>query len=280
MEGKRTFTSQYIKDDEGRLTRVNAIIRERWVRPFNKLLNTLSPTLDPSIVDELQHWPPCRPLDDVPSEYEVEEAMRALANGKAVGSDAPPAELMKFFADVRRRFHHPRSETSTISSSLCGGGVAHSNNGTMLGLRCFTRRNVRLSVTIIVAPALVAHADKVLLKVITGRPSDYCERENILTKEQCGFRPQYSTVGMMFVVRRLRELARKDTPLYTCFVDLTKAFNSVDRTLLLGVLARFDVPPRILATILQFHNAMQTCVRLENEECSDEFDVGQEEGGR
>ena len=36
---------------------------------------------------------------------------------------------------------------------------------------------------------------------------------------------------MMFVVRRLQELARKKgTPLFMCFIDLTKAYDSVDRT--------------------------------------------------
>ena len=95
VEGKRTFSSQCIKDEEGRLMRDSALIRERWVRRFHKLLNTKSPTLDPSIVDELKQWPPCRPQDDVPSRYEVEEAIRALANRKAVGPDGFPAELLK-----------------------------------------------------------------------------------------------------------------------------------------------------------------------------------------
>ena len=54
VEGKRTFNSQYIKNEEGRLLRDNALIRERWVRWFHKLLNTKSPTLDPSIMDELK----------------------------------------------------------------------------------------------------------------------------------------------------------------------------------------------------------------------------------
>ena len=63
---ERTFTSQYIKDKERRLLRDNALIRERWVRWFHKLLNAKSPTLDPSIVDELKQWSPCRPLDNVP----------------------------------------------------------------------------------------------------------------------------------------------------------------------------------------------------------------------
>ena len=124
--------------------------------------------------------------------------------------------------------------------------------------------------------SLVAHASKVLLKVIADRLSDYCERENILPEEQCGFRPQRSTVDMMFVVRRLQELARKkDTPLYLCFIDLTKAYDSVDRTLLWNVLARFGVPPIMLAIIRQFHDGMQACVRLDDGECSDKFNVGQ-----
>ena len=124
--------------------------------------------------------------------------------------------------------------------------------------------------------SLVAHAGKVLLKVIAGRLSDYCERENILPEKQCGFRPRRSTVDMMFVVQRLQELARKkDTPMYLCFIDLTKAYDSVDRTLLLDILARFGVPPRMLAVICEVHDGMQACVRLDDRECSDKFDVGQ-----
>ena len=70
----------------------------------------------------------------------------------------------------------------------------------------------------------MAHAGKVLLKVNAGRLSDFCEREIILPEQQCGFRPQRSTVDMMFVVRRLQELARKkDTPLFLCIIDLTEA---------------------------------------------------------
>ena len=40
VEEKRTFNSQYIRDEEGRLLRDIGLIRERWVRWFYKLLNT------------------------------------------------------------------------------------------------------------------------------------------------------------------------------------------------------------------------------------------------
>ena len=122
--------------------------------------------------------------------------------------------------------------------------------------------------------SLVAHAGKVRLKVIAGRLSDYCERENILPEKQCGFRPQRSTVDMMFVIQPLQELApKKDTALYLCFIDVTKAYDSVDRTLLWDVLARFGVPLKMLAVIR--HDGMQACVRLDDREYSDKFAVGQ-----
>ena len=57
--------------------------------------------------------------------------------------------------------------------------------------------------------SLVAHAGKILLKSIACRLSEYCERVSILPEAQSGFRPNRSTIDMMFVIRRLQELARK-----------------------------------------------------------------------
>ena len=79
----------------------------------------------------------------------------------------------------------------------------------------------------------MAHAGKVLLTVIADRLSNYCEREDVLSEQQRGFRLQPSSMYVIFVVRRLHQLARKkSTPFYRCFVNLAKAYDSVDRTLL------------------------------------------------
>ena len=67
----------------------------------------------------------------------------------------------------------------------------------------------------------------------------------------------------MFVIRRLQELARKKRiPLYVCFIDLTKAYDSVDRTLLWTVLARFGVPQVMISVIRQFHDGMRAYVHV------------------
>ena len=115
-----------------------------------------------------------------------------------------------------------------------------------------------------------------MLKIIARRLSEYCEHVGILPEEQSGVRPNRSTTDMMFVIRRLQELAwKKRIPLYVCFIDLTKAYDSVDRTLLWTVLARFGVPQNMISVIRQFHDGMRTCVRLDDRVCSRRFAVEQ-----
>ena len=114
------------------------------------------------------------------------------------------------------------------------------------------------------------------MKIIARRLSECCERVWILPEEQSGFRPNRSTIDMMFVSRRLHELARKKRiPLYVYFIDLTKAYDSVDRTLLWTVLARFGVPQIMISVIRRFHDGMRACVRLDDRVCSRWFAVEQ-----
>ena len=81
----------------------------------------------------------------------------------------------------------------------------------------------------------------------------YCEAKGLLPEEQCGFRPNRSTTDMMFVVRRPQKIGRKaGVSLFMCFIDLQKAYDTVDRTLLWGkVLTRIGVPPQMIAVIQQ-----------------------------
>ena len=77
-------------------------------------------------------------------------------------------------------------------------------------------------------------------------------------------------------VRRLQELGRKArAPLFLCFIDLQKAYDSVDRTLLWQVLARFGTPPQMIEVIRQFHDGMKACVRSDDGRCSEWFEVAQ-----
>ena len=74
----------------------------------------------------------------------------------------------------------------------------------------------------------------------------------------------------------MQELGReRKSILYTCFIDLQKAYASVDGELLWKVLTRFGVPAKMPAVIRQFHDSMGACVRTDNGEYSKLFSVTQ-----
>ena len=78
----------------------------------------------------------------------------------------------------------------------------------------------------------------------------------------------------MHVVRRLQELGRtRNTSLDICFIDLAKAYDSVDRVLLWEVFARFGVPPRMIKVVLMFHGGMRAREQLDDGDFSAWFNV-------
>ena len=170
------------------------LIRDRWVQSFGSLLNTESPALDPNTVEELKVWPPRTPLDDFLSICEVEDIIKSMSNRKTVGSDELPAELLKLALDrdrdgdrrILEQFH-----AIVVAIWQCGGVPQKWKHATIIVLH---KKKNRTECGNYRGVSLVAHAGKVFLKVIANRLSDYCELEDISPEEQCGFRPQRSTI--------------------------------------------------------------------------------------
>ena len=64
---------------------------------------------------------------------------------------------------------------------------------------------------------------------------------------------------MIFSVRQLQEKCREQQmPVYTAFIDLTKAFDlSVSRTGLFQLLKKIGCPPQLLSITASFHHDMK-----------------------
>ena len=170
-----------------------------------------------------------------------------MANGKAMGPDELPAELLKLGLsdsshEILLAFHD-----IIVAVWMTGEVPQEWKDAT---IKVLHKKKERTECSNYRGLSLVVHAGKVLLKIVANRLGDFCEEAGILPEEQCGFRPQRSTTDMMFVVRRLQELGRtSNTSLEICFIDLAKVYDSVDRVLLWEILARFGVPHRMIKVI-------------------------------
>ena len=186
LEGKRDrISSAYVKDEDGVFPRDVELICERWVRWFHTLLNAKLPRIDPNIAEGLHQWPDNMPLGVQPAMLELTGAIRSLANGKVVGPDGVSVELFKITVNgdpaLRRRL---------LDIVVCiwrGGEVPMQwKYATIMVLH---KKKDRTEYGNYRGISLVAHAGKILLKIIAHRPSEYCECVETLPEEQSGFRP-------------------------------------------------------------------------------------------
>ena len=199
LEGKRDRSSAYVKDENGVLLRDVELIRERWVRWFHTLLNAKSPRFDPNIAEGLDQWPENMPLGVQPTTQELADAIRSLANGKAVGPNGVSVELFKITLNG-----DPALRLRLLDIVVCiwrGGEVPQQWKDAIIMVlhkkkdptECGNYRDI----------SLVAYAGKILLKIIVCHLSEYCELVGILPEEQSDFRSNRFTTDMMFVIRRL-----------------------------------------------------------------------------
>ena len=241
-EDTRKVNLQYIRDEEGEILRDPGFVLGRWAWFFGALLNAISDKLRLNIIEGLPQWPVTHNLGVEPTENEVTEALRSMANAKAVGLDELPVKLLKLGLNhhptVPREFHrmvklvwHQREVPQRGRNAMIK--VLHIKDRT----ECGNYRGI----------SLVGHAYKALLKKVATRLSAYFEGKGLLSEEQCWFSPHRSTTDTTFAVRRLQELGTKaPISLLLGFIYLQKAYDSVDRALLWQALARFGVPPQMI----------------------------------
>ena len=205
IEDTRNVNSQYIRHEKGIMLRDPGLVLGRWARFFGTLLNSKFDKLRLDVIEELPQWPITHALGVEPTEIELMGALRSMANAKAVGPDELPVELLKLGINhdptVLREFHrmikrvwHQREVPQRWRDAV---------------IKVLHKKNDRTEYGNYRGISLVAHAGKVLLKIVATRLSAYCEARNLLPEEQYGFRPHRLTTNIMFAVRRLQELGRK-----------------------------------------------------------------------
>ena len=133
--------------------------------------------------------------------------------------------------------------------------VSHSNGKLPTLFLCTSKRATEQNVATVVAFPFSVEG-KVLAKIMLTRLLEHVV-DIVLPESQCGFRRGRSTIDMIFVARQLQEICREQhQDLYLAFVDLTKAFHTVNRDLLWNIPRKYGCPPTFIAILQQFHTGM------------------------
>uniref|UniRef100_A0A5F8GJ83 Reverse transcriptase domain-containing protein n=1 Tax=Monodelphis domestica TaxID=13616 RepID=A0A5F8GJ83_MONDO len=246
-----------IKDKKG--------ISNGWKEHISQLLNRPS-SVDQSALDQIPQNHPIEQPDVPPSIEEVQKAIKQMSAGKAPGKDGIPTEVYKALTGkALQAFHivltsiweeedmHPELRDASIIA-------LYKNKGSRAA--CDNYRGI----------SLLSTDGKILACVILNRLLPSVSEQN-LPESQCGFRPDRSTINMVFTVRQIQEKClEKNLSLYIVFVDLTKVFDTVNRDALRVILSKLGCPAKFVKLIQLFHVDMTGEV-LSGGETSDRFNI-------
>ncbi|VDM06341.1 unnamed protein product [Schistocephalus solidus] len=104
--------------------------------------------------------------------------------------------------------------------------------------------------------SLVKIAGKIFARIVLTRLNGHLE-QGLLRESQCDFRRHRGTTDVIFACHQLQEKCQEmRTHLYTSFVDLTKAFDTVNRDGLWKFIQKFGFPERFTQMVHQLHDGM------------------------
>ncbi|KAK2701826.1 hypothetical protein QYM36_019538 [Artemia franciscana] len=113
--------------------------------------------------------------------------------------------------------------------------------------------------------ALVPALSKVLEKILDTRLSNWLNTNNLIHEEQGGFRTGYGTTDSVFILKALIDKYGKGkTCLYVGFLDLHKAFDSVDRELLKDAMLNIGLPHSFVRLIVSMYTCVSGIIQVGN----------------
>jgi hypothetical protein len=120
--------------------------------------------------------------------------------------------------------------------------------------------------------SLLSIAGKILARILLNRLINSVSEHN-LPEAQCGFRPGRSTTDMVFAVHQVQEKCiEQQMDLYAVFIDLTKAFDTVNISALWTILMKLGCPRKFTTLIRLFHDDMTGQV-LPNGDFTNPFNI-------
>ena len=113
---------------------------------------------------------------------------------------------------------------------------------------------------------LVSCLGKLFTSVLNNRLTRFLDEHELLSETQTGFRKDYSTLDNIFTLHSLIELLKSQRKkLFCCFIDFSRAFDTVWRVGLWRKLLSNNINGKILRIIKSMYEDIKSCVTINNE---------------
>ena len=104
---------------------------------------------------------------------------------------------------------------------------------------------------------------KLFTKALNRKLTTFCDANNIIAPNQFGFRADHRTTDSLFVLKSILShyKNKSNRPIYSCFIDLSKAFDTINRSDLLYKLGNYGIKGNILKVIKSMYSDITYCLK-------------------
>ena len=200
----------------------------------------------------------CQELNKRITDNDVTEAVLNLKNNKACGIDDIKAEMLKLAGIASIGF------MTKLFNVIFDNGIYPEEWRKAIIVPIFKKGDPSIADNYR-GVSLLSVMSKCYTFILNKRLSKWVKTNLLLTETQAGFRKGYSTVDHIFTLNAIVEkcLSKKKGKLYVCFVDLKKAFDSVQRETLFKILLKTGINGKFINAIKAIYTSVFSCVRVE-----------------
>jgi hypothetical protein len=233
----------------------------RWREYFDEMLNVNT------VVDEkiLQQIPKPRLdqkelsyQDAVPTIDEVVRAIQQVRNRRAPGKDEIPVEILKAGGQPLAEWLHE------IIRDVWEQEIMVKDWTAAVLIRLYKNKGDKRICDNYRGISLLVVAGKVFARILLNRIQNMLDKK--LLEEQAGFRSGRSTIDQVFILKVVMERSREfNQPLHICFIDLQKAYDSVNREALWRVCGAYRLSDKMIQMIKLLYEDTRAEVRIDGD---------------
>jgi len=232
---KSTGSSNCVKNKKGDMVFEAEKIMERWMEYVEELF------------DDCRNDDPIKTFlrGPVIMEEEVERCLNRMKSGKAQGIDGITADMLKalgeFGVSTLTEMCNKMYETAYLPEDL-RTSIFILLPKKPKAIECSDFRTI----------SLMCHILKLLLSIIMRRISNHIDSE--ISEEQAGFKKNSGTREAIFNLKMIAEKhLEKQKDLFICFIDYSKAFDSVNHKTLIETLQNIGIDENDVAIISRLY---------------------------
>ena len=232
---------------------ISSISPKKWETHFKNILG------DGHEVAYPNDCPEVGPLDYEITSEELNNASYILKNGKATGLDMITNEMLKCILEVKPqillKLYNSALQHNPVIMEWCTSLIVpiHKNGSQT------NPDNYR-------GISLISCVNKLFSAILNKRLFNYCINKGLLSEEQLGFVPGNRTSDAHFLLHNLIQnyCHKQGKRIYSCFVDFSKAFDSIPRDILFRKLINHGINGKFLNVLKNAYSNDKCRIKIGN----------------